>query len=84
MSENTHIGFLGSIFPHLDKEVRDVIGILLLFFLFFGGMTYLGNMDKPTKKCWDIKKIESRIFKVNKCSGEVFQLDLNKIPLANN
>jgi hypothetical protein len=75
-------GFLSSIFPSLPKEIRYFIGGLIAFFLFqmmiYGLVylpTYIKNIAKksgePNQPCWTLQKIDTQLFKVNSCTGEV-------------
>ena len=79
-------GFLASIFPSLPKEIRYVIGGMLVFFLYFlmmYSLIYLPEFMKnladdsgsPKAQCWELQSIEEKAYKVNTCTGEVLLLE---------
>lgn len=82
-------GFLASILPSLPKEIRFLIGGMLVFFLYFLMMysliylpRFMRNFSEdataPKSKCWELQSIEKITYKVNTCTGEVILLNITQ------
>lgn len=69
---------LGSWFAHIPVEIRTMIGLLLVFFLFIGGLQIVTKVtDVFGKKCWELQFKDDRVFRLNACNGTVVELDKN-------
>ncbi len=69
----------------VPTEMRELIGLHAGVYLFIlvpmivigGGMALVRILDKdeaPSAQCWHLQKIDSRIFKVNACTGKTEEL----------
>jgi hypothetical protein len=86
-------GFLGSIFPFLAPEIRAIIGVLLAFIFFWivlnafvNTPAYFKNLVASSPKapefCWELREVQGRILKFNKCTGEANLVILESVPIA--
>jgi hypothetical protein len=72
------------IISNTPKELRLFIGmfagmyiIMTIPMLFIGAMKYIGNLgnpEEPSYQCWQIQKVEAKLFELNTCTGEVVEL----------
>lgn len=78
---------LAGLIPH---DLREIVGFLLLFFIFFGGMMALGKLpkyfdslaDSPIKQyCWSLKDVRGVLIKFNQCTGETAEVNINNPPV---
>jgi len=69
---------INSLIGAMPFEIRVVIGAILIFFLFIGGMRLIRNSDNfMMQKCWEAYFHAERIFKFNACTGELVEIDHN-------
>lgn len=67
---------MNSIVRSLPLEIRWIIGCMLVFFLFIGGMQFISNTDNFSfKDCWTMEYHDGRMFKFNSCDGEIIEID---------
>lgn len=67
---------LGSIFASFPIEIRTIIGLIFVFFIFIGGFTVLSKLPSMLdNKCWELQFRDERVFRFNSCSGTVVELD---------
>ena len=76
---------ISEIIAFIPKDLRELIGFFvgmyLLVFLpimIISGVSAIKkSLDKPempTAQCWQIQKIDSRLFKLNSCTGETTEI----------
>lgn len=75
-------GMIRALVSILPKEMRDFAGFFVMMFIAMAavyGVAYLPkllkNIVSPSEKCWELQDIRSKVYKVNKCTGEVFLFD---------
>ncbi|EGR2774458.1 hypothetical protein QRC92_004780 [Vibrio parahaemolyticus] len=85
IDEKSAKGILSSLLSIADKDTKELINIYLFMFvpmafmlLLMGGLKLLDKMDEPNETCWSVEKIEDKVVKINKCTGETELLDLSK------
>ena len=67
---------VNSMFASLPIEIRGIIGFMLMFFLYMGGMKFITNEDNfNATECWKLEYKNDRIFKFNTCNGDVIEID---------
>ena len=84
-------GIISALLSILPKDMREFIGVYIMIFApmaIIYGVTYLPKilegMSQPTEKCWELKTIESEIYKINTCTGEteLFKTITKEIPIS--
>jgi hypothetical protein len=87
---------ISEIVAFIPKDLRELIGFMAGIYLFvslplliFGGVRLVQkNIDKPDEQsaqCWQLQKIEERLFKLNTCTGETIevpQIKSNSAPIT--
>jgi hypothetical protein len=87
-------GAIAAIISALPSEVRGILSVLLVFFAFYAMMyalinmpTYFKNLASSSsakEQCWELREIQSAIFKFNRCDGSVSQVELKQSPATAN
>lgn len=90
-NKNIIIQFFESISSWIDKDIKEMIGFYIgMYFLItlpiivFSGVSYLNKFFNTkevneTKKCWELKGAEGRVYKINLCTGESVELNRKDI-----
>ena len=74
----------------LSHDLREMVGLLFVFFIFMGGMIALGKLPKyfdslansPAKQyCWSLKYISGVLIKFNQCTGETVEVNIKTPPV---
>lgn len=73
--------FWASILSILDKDQREIIGVLVALAAFssWGYLPiYLKNLTEKKEACWDLRSIDGKTYKFNRCTGESVLLESPK------
>lgn len=73
------------VFAFIPKEIREMIGVIGGMYLFvsipiliFAAVklvqTTADKAGEPSEHCWQIQKVEDRLFKLNACTGETVEM----------
>jgi len=82
---------ISEIVAFIPKDLREFIGFMagmyLLIFLpmiFINGVSAIKkSLDKPeiqTAQCWQLQKVDGRLFKLNSCTGETTEISVAPSP----
>jgi hypothetical protein len=81
--------FVGSIFPSLPPDVREIIGVVIVMGCLFAIPAvplYVINLatgiGKQSVPCWEMTEVQGVVFRLNKCTGEAQQIVIMKEPAA--
>lgn len=76
-------GAVAAILDALHPDAKSIISVLIVF-LAFGAAIYgfiqlpafIKNLASPTPKeqCWELRELQTGLWKFNRCTGEVVQL----------
>ncbi len=85
IDEKSGSGILSSLLKFANKDTKELINVFLFMFvpmvfmlLLMGVFKMINKIDEPNDACWSVEKVDDQFFKINKCSGEIEILDLNK------
>jgi hypothetical protein len=84
-SESTKNRLITELISIIPKDTREMIGEYAGIYIFIftpmimiGGLVFIMNIltseDLPEVPCWEIQKVEDRIFKINTCTGESVEI----------
>lgn len=76
---------ISEVLSFIPKDLREFIGfmagmyiLISLPMLILGGVKLVQkNIDKPESsntQCWQIQKVDNRLFKLNSCTGETIEI----------
>ena len=76
------------IFNSLPSEAKGIISALLVFIAFFAALQAFLNMpsyfkklaspENVQKQCWELRALNGTVFKFNRCTGEVSEVETHK------
>jgi hypothetical protein len=73
-------GAIAAIISALPSEVRGIYALINM-------PTYFKNLASSSsakEQCWELREIQSAIFKFNRCDGSVSQVELKQSPATAN
>lgn len=76
---------ISELLAFIPKDLRELIGMMAGIYLFifipiifFGGFKAVQKLlekpEAPVVQCWQIQKVDGRLFKLNSCTGEAVEI----------
>jgi len=87
--ENSKSGnAITGVFNSLPREAKGIISALLVFIAFYAALQAFINMpsyfkqltssESVQEQCWELSALNGTIFKFNRCTGEVSEVETKK------
>lgn len=87
--ENSKTGnAVTGIFNSLPREAKGIISALLVFIAFYAALQafvhmpsyfkQLASLESAQEQCWELSALNGTIFKFNRCTGEVSEVEIKK------
>ena len=70
-------GAVPAIINALHPDARGFLSVVVVFLLFFAAIlgfanmpTFIKTLFAPKEQCWELREVQQKLWKFNKCTGE--------------